>query len=1009
MEYDKTRKGFYGALPGLILAAFFSVGVVFADGLSDFEKMLQDAIQDNASAEQKTAARTASNTPALVSKKKADAAPLPEAAGKEPKVLEAKKVAATAVKDKKTAEKKPEAAALKAAEIIDGGWATVEPNDPNTVVPDNEKEEVAEEKKETAVEETEEEAETETETKAEVKEVPAEEPETEEPEAADSVSPETKVAEKIVEKVTEKAVEKATDKVAEGTAKPARPEKPAVIAAPAKKEEAETEKPEKSEKPDAAAKADNAAPAKIAERKTPVSVPDFDVDDEKKYTVLDASLVGDSNGKNKVKLMYDEIINGLRARNITGKYEMFKNYARSTLKGTDGINTGSELDGRCRLSWYKKLYNDPIQSVIEVEEYSRELHQGLSGSHRGLAELMPGIRKRMDVDERTDGGIKFPECKTPQEALAAVKGSLMTAASAHARAMSGFTQAEIKELSDNLVQTFAGKGCVNGHTVPARSVGRKHADIMDKMDRAAMYDAAEALIPLSNPALLALLDKLPASVGQSVMINGTKVQRLSTAAGDIIIGGKENNVYDLDSPVMRDVICVIDLDGNDTYREGTCSLDRPVFAVIDLHGNDTYTGSKPGIQGGSVLGVSILIDAEGDDTYSAVDLAQGSSMGGAGILIDLAGNDKYKALRRVQGHALFGLGMLIDKKGTDNYHAALWAQGFGAPHGFGVLEDAEGNDHYYCGGLYLDSYPEHPGYDGWGQGVGAGIRQVANGGIGVIIDGSGDDVYEVDYFGQGGGYWLGVGFARDFGGNDIRHGTTKTAYDGSKRQQQEWTRFANGFGCHYSLGYLFDDEGNDMYGGRIMGTGMAWDLSIGYLCDFNGSDKFTATGGMTQGVGAEGSIGILFSYGGNDEFQGRNQAYASNGITYHSPSNCGGNFSFVINYGGIDTYGSGAKNNAYVQRGAQGGFLIDRPTEAEAAGNSVALKAMIEKRNQEIADYDADVAQKKEEAAARGRRYVPRTRRPQPITEAEQQQIGAVPSFNSAEAMKTSGTEASVK
>jgi hypothetical protein len=548
-------------------------------------------------------------------------------------------------------------------------------------------------------------------------------------------------------------------------------------------------------------------------------------------------------------------------------------------------------------------------------------------------------------------------------------------------------------LAKNLVQTFAGQGCVNGHTIPNRSYGRRLTDIIEKTDKAGLWDAAEALLPLTNTALLQLLDKLDINSLPATMIAGQKVHRIYTPAGDIIVGGRENNVYDLDSSDMKDVACIIDLGGNDSYRDGTCNLDRPVLAIIDLHGNDVYSGSQAGIQGGSVLGVSILVDAEGDDKYSAGDVAQGSTIGGAGMLFDFGGNDSYKGVRRVQGHALHGLGVLVDRKGKDNYHAAMWAQGFGAPGGFGVLEDTEGNDHYYCGGLYVDSYPEHPGYDGWGQGVGAGIRQVANGGIGMLLEGSGDDVYEVDYFGHGGGYWLGVGIARDFGGNDVRHGTTKTAYNGGARQQQEWTRFANGFGCHYALGYCFDDNGDDYYGGRIMGTGMAWDLSIGYLIDLNGSDKFTATGGMTQGIGAEGSIGILYNYGGNDEFLGRNQGYASGAITYHSVSNCGGNISFNINYGGDDKYGCGAKNNSYSQRGAQGGFLIDRPTASEAAEEAEAIKERIKQREKEIAEYDEMVKTKQEEYAARNRRYYPQTRRPKPLTAESQGMIGSVPDF----------------
>ena len=139
-------------------------------------------------------------------------------------------------------------------------------------------------------------------------------------------------------------------------------------------------------------------------------------------------------------------------------------------------------------------------------------------------------------------------------------------------------------------------------------------------------------------------------------------------------------------------------------------------------------------------------------------MAQGSALGGVGILVDYAGNDVYAGYRRVQGQAVGGIGILIDREGNDRYHAAMWAQGFGGPLGFGLLDDLAGKDHYSLGGLYPNSFkPETPGYEGWGQGVGAGLRQVANGGIGVLLDGGGDDLYEYDYMAQGGGYWFGVG------------------------------------------------------------------------------------------------------------------------------------------------------------------------------------------------------------------------------------------------------------
>ena len=64
---------------------------------------------------------------------------------------------------------------------------------------------------------------------------------------------------------------------------------------------------------------------------------------------------------------------------------------------------------------------------------------------------------------------------------------------------------------------------------------------------------------------------------------------------------------------------------------------------------------------------------------------------------------------------------------------------------------------------------------------------------------------------------------------------------------------------------------------------------------------------------------------------GYGQGFANPGVTYHPLPQCGGNFSFVIDYGGQDTYGCGAENNTYNQRGAIGGFLIDRPLKEEAA------------------------------------------------------------------------------
>jgi hypothetical protein len=644
----------------------------------------------------------------------------------------------------------------------------------------------------------------------------------------------------------------------------------------------------------------------------------------------DRDSVGNPLAPGLMALVKQEIRDGLRTRGIQTDFQRFCSYTAMKLDNTAGEMSASEVTGNCRLSWYDYLLRHPLDAPAEAEKFTRHLHRALRGNHEGVDQALVIARGKLDCGVREPR--TFPKVTSPEQALEVVEQSLCGAQIGYAAALAPLTPAEIAELAGNLDPVFVGNN-IHGHTLNDRNTGRRLCDQMEKMDRRGFYNAADALVPLTDPELLHQLKALPEKGDVQVEgASGRIVRKIVTPAGTIVVGGKGKNVYDLDK--MRDVAVVIDLGGDDVYREGTVSLDRPVLILIDLGGDDRYEGTKPGIQGGAVLGVSMLVDLEGRDIYRAQDVAQGSALCGVGILVDFAGDDYYAGLRRVQGHALGGLGILLDRAGSDTYRAAMWAQGFGAPLGFGALDDLDGNDQYYVGGLYPDSYPETPGYEGWGQGVGAGLRQVGNGGIGVILDGGGNDVYEYDYIAHGGGYWLGLGFARDFAGNDRRYGGTRKAFGGGQRGEEEFQRFACGFGCHYAMGFCFDDEGDDTYGGTIMGLGFAWDDAVGVLCDFAGNDRYEATGGGTQGNGAQAGLGVLFDYTGNDVYLGYGQGYAAPDVSYHPLPQCGGNFSFVIDYGGNDSYGCGAENNTYNVRGAQGGFLVDRPLPEEAAAEA---------------------------------------------------------------------------
>jgi len=680
---------------------------------------------------------------------------------------------------------------------------------------------------------------------------------------------------------------------------------------------------------EAAVSGDSDAPSAEPEEPAPESgMPPESPDADRAYgsDPTPPQTVGEPLAAAILDLLREEMLSGFRQRQIESRFRRFEIYAGRKLDSSVASYTGSELNGRCRLSWYDHLLRTPLTAPREAEQFTRQLHQAALDGRGGLGAILATAGEKLDLGEWQPVSPAAP--KSADEALAAVRRGLTGAQIAYCEALAPLEKREIDNLSRNLYRVFGSENDV-GHTLQSRSAGRQLCGLIEKMDRRAMLAAAEALAPLADLELLAKLQEIDAEGSATVEgAEGTILRRITTPSGEIVVGGRGVNRYDLDA--MPGLAAVIDLGGDDVYYEGTVSLRRPVLVVIDLGGNDTYQGRRAGVQGAAVLGVSMLLDAAGNDTYHAQDVAQGSCLAGAGILIDYGGDDSYLALRRAQGTALGGVGILIDRTGDDRYKAALWAQGVGNALGFGLLDDLDGADHYYAGGRYLNSYLNDdnptPGYEGWGQGMGGGLRQVANGGIGVILDGGG----EFDYLSHGGGYWCGVGFARDFAGNDRRLGATVKEYDGSARTQRSFQRFGTGFGCHYSLGFLFDDAGDDTYKGTIMGTGHAWDCSVGYLCDFAGDDRYESTGGLTEGSGAQAGLGVLFDYDGDDVYRGYGQGSASSGISYHPLPDCGGNFSFVVDYGGEDQYGCRARNNSYNRRTSSGGFLIDRPKEKPA-------------------------------------------------------------------------------
>jgi len=227
-----------------------------------------------------------------------------------------------------------------------------------------------------------------------------------------------------------------------------------------------------------------------------------------------------------------------------------------------------------------------------------------------------------------------------------------------------------------------------------------------------------------------------------------------------------------------------DLSGDDAYEIAYSGQGCGFFGVgllLDGAGADAYALWSDGQGFGGVAGVGVLADRTGNDRYEAnldpkvtgrpsghsdgrlpVSNCQGCGMGrrgdgsdghswagGVGCLLDAEGDDVYSAANWCQGCGYwFGTGLLWDGAGNDRFLANGWAGGSGAHFCIGCLVDEAGDDlhrvtqnwgpgygHDFTVGISCDL----AGDDRYECGVGCGHS--INRAVGILLDGGGDDVY----------------------------------------------------------------------------------------------------------------------------------------------------------------------------------------------------------------------------------------------------------------------------
>lgn len=358
---------------------------------------------------------------------------------------------------------------------------------------------------------------------------------------------------------------------------------------------------------------------------------------------------------------------------------------------------------------------------------------------------------------------------------------------------------------------------------------------------------------------------------------GNSQEELNYKGRKIAIGGQGNNRY------TDDYIFIIDLGGDDVYElEQSQTIGNNFSCIIDISGNDRYTTASNFSLGASLFSSGFIFDKEGNDVYTSKTVSLGSAFCGMGLIYDESGDDYYYGSSFSQGAACFGIGLIVDRNGNDVYLANSYSQGFGMTMGFGAIVDNKGNDSYLIDARSLDigRYEDH--YLSMCQGYGLGLRPYYAGGIGLIIEGQGNDIYNTDIFGQGGAYWYSLGAIVDKSGIDKYNGY----------------QYSQGAGIHLAVGWLKDYDGWDFYQSDGVSQGCGHDFGFGYLRDVNGYDNYSAYS-LSQGAGNANGIGILIDDNGRDGYLNKD---ANNTRGYGNPRREYGSIGIFIDASGDDFY-----------------------------------------------------------------------------------------------------------
>ena len=397
-------------------------------------------------------------------------------------------------------------------------------------------------------------------------------------------------------------------------------------------------------------------------------------------------------------------------------------------------------------------------------------------------------------------------------------------------------------------------------------------------------------------ALLALAAENLAEDLDDMQLQGVKL--MLTPLGAIALAGTEDNVH---GDVPPGYLAIVDLGGNDNYLSAAAATRPgvPLSVLVDIGGDDNYDNAvdpAPAFAAAH-LGVALLWDAAGDDSYRSSFDSIASACLGTAMLVDLKGADSYDSVSSSQASATLGIALLDDRSGDDTYYSFRASQSYASFKGATLLLDRAGDDKYIAE-RDLVIYPAAQNKNvnanmcqGAGQGYRndeAGLPNTFPGGVAVMADLEGDDIYSAGIFAGAVGYWFGLGVQLDLDGAD--------SYEGVWYNQGASAHFAAGLHADYGQG---DDY---YYCAQDQCIGEGRDYSVAMSINESGNDEYWGKGARNIGSGDLFGLGFFWDLSGDDSY--RVDSYTGVGAAFSDTDNENSiTFGLFLDQGGgQDTY-----------------------------------------------------------------------------------------------------------